>query len=883
MSGTESKTDPKKVISGYWRPVYSIYISIIVAFIVTLIMINSHLQFFKVVETDSGGTQTLLFGLGYGYTVMILVGFVVLLIILGGILLYTIQRRREYSCEMNEILQELKRSSNEYSSIHERYKLITENISDVILTTDMQGRITYVTPSIEAYLGKSIDDLTGKKIEEFVTKKSVRVLSKDIIFRRQNPEKFKEVSTNEIEFIGRDGQILWVELKMIGFTENGQQKGYLGVFRDVTVRKKNELSIKFQSNVLYNISDEVNINDLNGKVIYVNKAVLNDLKMTWDEIIGQTKTVLLPDPEYNISKSDIIKWVLERGHWEGIVGNYLPDGRRRIVATRSKLYYDDNKVPVAIISISTNITKKVEMEKELKKSENRYRLLVENVSDVIWTSDKDFKITYVTKSVEKFLGYTPDQLMLLMKNEYFSPDTLEKIEKLRARTEHRYGNVAYPVVFNAELICADRTRKWAEAKINPLIEDDGAVSGFVGVWRDITSFILTNDRNRALEDRLSQSEKMEALGRLAGGVAHDLNNVLTGIVAYPDLLLLKIPEDDPLRKKVIAIKKSGQKAAAIVEDLLSLSRRGVNKFTALNMNMLIRDLLESPEVEKLKVYHPQIRFKFSEGKSVPPVSGAEYQISKVLINLFTNACEAMPTGGNIYISTKFESSINESIRYKNIPDGDYAVITITDEGVGISKEDQKKIYEPFFTSKVMGRSGTGLGMAVVWGTIQDHNGYIELKSKLNEGTSFDIYLPALAESAAFENEIMDKTSLRGKGEKILMLDDEDIQLEIADSLFTELNYKIRTVSDPQKIMREIDDFVPDLVILDMILTENTDGLDVYKKICEKYKDLKVMIISGFSESERVKEALSLGVKKYIRKPFTIEEIGLAVREVLETN
>jgi two-component system, cell cycle sensor histidine kinase and response regulator CckA len=882
MSETESNTDPKKVITGYWRPVYSIYISVIIAFIVTLIMINSHLQFFKVVETG-GKAQTLLFGLGYGFTVMILVGFVILLIMLGGILLYTIQRRREYSSEMKDVLTELQRSSDEYSSIHQRYKLITENISDVILTTDMQGRITYITPSIETYLGKSIYDIVGNKIDAFLTKKSVRVLSKDIIHRRQNPEKFKEVSTNEIEFIGTDGQIIWVELKLIGFTENGQQKGYLGVFRDITLRRKSEWSIKFQSDVLYNISDEVNINDLNGRVIYVNKAVLNDLKIPRDEIIGQTKTVLLPDPEYNISKDDIIKCVLEKGHWEGIVGNYLPDGRRRIVATRSRLYLDDNKVPRAIISISTNITKKVEMEKELKKSENQYRLLVENVSDVIWTCDKDFKITYVTRSVEKFLGYTPDQLMLLMKNEYFSPDTLEKIEKLKARTEHKFGNVAYPVVFNAELICADRTRKWAEAKINPLIEDDGRISGFVGVWRDITSFILTNDRNRSLEERLSQSEKMEALGRLAGGVAHDLNNVLTGIVAYPDLLLLKIPDDDPLRKKVIAIKKSGQKAAAIVEDLLSLSRRGVNKFTALNMNKLIKDLLESPEVEKLKIYHPQIQFKFSEGKSVPPVSGAEYQISKVLINLFTNACEAMPTGGNIFISTKFESSINDSIRYKNVPDGDYAVITITDEGVGISREDQKKVYEPFFTSKVMGRSGTGLGMAVVWGTIQDHNGYIELKSKLNEGTTFDIYLPALAESAAFENEIMDRTSFKGKGEKILMLDDEEIQLEIADSLFSELNYNIKTVSDPHKILREIDDFLPDLVILDMILTGEIDGLDVYKKVREKYKDMKVMIISGFSESDRVKEALALGVKKYIKKPFTIEEIGLAVREVIETD
>jgi len=564
------------------------------------------------------------------------------------------------------------------------------------------------------------------------------------------------------------------------------------------------------------------------------------------------------------------------------VGNYLPDGRRRIVATRSKLFYDDdNNVPIGIISISTNITKKVEMENELKKSENNYRLLISNVSDVIWTSDKEFKLSFVTKSVEGFLGYSQDELMFLRRSEYLSPDSLEKLEKLRLRSEHKFGNINYPVVFNAELICKDRTRKWAEAKINPLIQDDGSVTGFVGVWRDITSFIITNERNKSLEDRLSQSEKMEALGRLAGGVAHDLNNVLTGIVAYPDLLLMKLPEDDPMRKKVTAIKKSGQKAAAIVEDLLSLSRRGVNKFTPLNVNKLIRDILDSPEVEKLKVFHPAVKFKFSEGNNVPAISGAEYQISKVVINLLTNACEAMLTGGNVFISTKFESASNNSIRYKNIPDGDYAVITVTDEGIGISKEDQKKIYEPFFTSKVMGRSGTGLGMAVVWGTIQDHNGYIELKSKIGEGTTFDIYLPALAESAPYELDILDNNLLKGKGEKILILDDEEIQLEIADSLFTELNYKVKTLSDPQRISREIDDFKPDLVILDMILTEKVDGLDIYRQISEKHKDIKVIIISGYSESERVTEALKSGVKKFIKKPFTIEEIGTAVREIFE--
>jgi PAS domain S-box-containing protein len=864
----------------HWRPSYAIYLSVIAAIVVTLVMMGSYMQYLKILRAIDD-THTGAFGSEFGYGAMILIGFVDILIILGGVLIYTIQRRRKYSEDLDDLLKELRDSTSKYDSIHERYDLITENITDVILTTDMQGNITYITPSIEAYLGISSEKLIGKKFDDFITKKSVKVLHRDIISRRQNPDKFKEVTTNELEIKGKDDHNLWVELKMLGYTKKGQQSGYLSVFRDVTQRRKSERYLRFQTDVLYNISDEVNMIDLDGKIIYVNKAVLKDLKVTKEEILGRTKSLLLPDPEYNISKEDIIKWVKENGHWEGIVGNYLPDGRRRIVSSRSKLIYDEDKHPIGIVSISTNITKKIEMEKDLKQSESKYRLLISNVSDVIWTSDKDFKITFITRSVEELLGYDSNEILSLKNSEYMTPDTMEKIEKISSRVKNKFNNISYPIVFNAEMICKDRTRKWAEAKINPLIEDDGTVSGFVGVWRDITSFIVTTDRNKALEERLSQSEKMEALGRLAGGVAHDLNNVLTGIVAYPDLLLIKLPEDDPLRKKVMAIKKSGQKAAAIVEDLLSLSRRGVNKFTPLNLNELIKDILDSPEVEKLKVYHPEVSYKFSKGDNVPVISGAQYQISKVMINLLTNASEAMQSGGNVYISTRMESSSDNTIKYKNVPDGDYAVISVSDEGVGISKADQKRIYEPFFTSKVMGKSGTGLGMAVVWGTVQDHNGYIEMKSKIGEGTTFDLYLPALSEAEAFESDIEDKTSISGHGEKILVLDDDPIQLEIAESLFRELNYNVKTVNEHENIINEIDIFEPDIFVMDMILSDGTDGLDVYKIIREKHKNLKVVIISGFSESERVLDALKLGVRKFISKPFTIQEIGRGVREVLD--
>ena len=881
MKGSDDINKAEKEFNWNWRPSYAIYISVIVAFIITFVMLNSYIQYTKILSLISEqGVESA--RSEFGYAVLVLIGFINLLIILGGVLIYTLQRRRKYSEELGGLLSELKQSTKKYDRIHERYDLITENITDVILTTDMQGRITYVTPSIQPYLGLGQEEIQGKKIEEFLTKRSVRLLNKDIIYRQQNPEKFREVTTNEIEVRTADGHSKWIELKMIGYARKGQQMGYLGVFRDITQRRKTDRSLKFQSDVLYNISDEINIVDLEGKILYVNKAVLNDLNMTKEELLGRTKSVLLPDPEYSITKEDIIRWVKKEGRWEGIVGNYLPDGRRRIVSTRSKLIYDEGH-PIGIVSISTNITKKIEIEKELKDSEHKYRMVISNVSDVIWTSDKDFNITFITKSVEKLLGYSSEEVMRLKNTEMMSPDTVEKLEKIisRLRQKNSHSYINFPIVFNVELICRNRSRRWAEAKINPVIEEGKQLTGYVGVWRDITSFVETTERNKALEDRLSQSEKMEALGRLAGGVAHDLNNVLTGIVAYPDLLLLKLPENDPLRNKVISIKKSGQKAAAIVEDLLSLSRRGVNKFVPLAVNQVVNEVLNSPEIEKLKAYHPEVRISFDEGSKVPAISGAEYQLSKVLVNLLTNASEAMPSGGNIFVSTRFESSSEGPLKFKNIPEGNYAVITVSDEGMGISKEDQKRIYEPFFTNKVMGKSGTGLGMAVVWGTVQDHDGYIELTSRLGQGTIFELYFPALSESDEFEADIQEMTSYRGNGEKILVLDDEKVQLEIAESLFRELNYEVRTVSDPEKIMAELDSFMPDLLVMDMILSQETDGLDIYNIVKETYPELKTVIISGFSESERVKEALKSGVKEFISKPYTIEEIGRTVRRIIE--
>ena len=242
-------------------------------------------------------------------------------------------------------------------------------------------------------------------------------------------------------------------------------------------------------------------------------------------------------------------------------------------------------------------------------------------------------------------------------------------------------------------------------------------------------------------EKLQQAEKMEAIGLLAGGVAHDLNNILGGLVGYPDLLLLQIPEESPLRNIVLTIQESGKKAAAVVQDLLTMARRGVITDEVLNLNTIISEYLKSPECEKIKSFHPNVHIESNFSEELLNIVGSPVHLSKSVMNLVSNAAEAMPGGGKIIISTQNRYVDKPISAYERIEEGNYVVFTVSDTGVGISSEEIKKIFDPFYTKKVMGRSGTGLGMSVVWATLKDYKGYIDVQSTVGKGTTFILYFP----------------------------------------------------------------------------------------------------------------------------------------------
>jgi len=247
------------------------------------------------------------------------------------------------------------------------------------------------------------------------------------------------------------------------------------------------------------------------------------------------------------------------------------------------------------------------------------------------------------------------------------------------------------------------------------------------------------------EAKLKRAQKMEALGTLAGGVAHDLNNILPSLISYPDLILMELPADSPLRKPILGIKQSGEKASALAQDLLTLARRGVSTAVSVDINRTISEYLDSPEFERIKAERPRLRVTTTLAESPPKVLGSPIQLYKIVMNIVLNAAEAVPEDGRVLISTQ-ERLLEKSLRgFEDVPAGRYAVIRVADSGIGIAPEDLEKIFEPFFTKKKMGRSGSGLGMAVVWGAVKDHNGYIDVRSTVGKGTTFTIFLPATEE------------------------------------------------------------------------------------------------------------------------------------------
>ena len=514
---------------------------------------------------------------------------------------------------------------------------------------------------------------------------------------------------------------------------------------------------------------------------------------------------------------------------------------------------------------------------KIKASEEYFREIIQNASDIIFTVDERGIITYVSPSVERIVGFSPSEVIGTSTFDLFIPEDLP-----RAFSDFKKAlltkDVAIPNSFRIRH--KDGTELIMEGFGKNLLHNP-AIASFVTTVRDITERKRSEEERQGLEVRLRRAEKMEALGTLAGGVAHDLNNVLGALMGYSELMLTKITAENPLHKYVANIMKSSERGAAIIQDLLTLARRGVAVSEVVNLNTMIAEYLKTPDFEKLASLHPRIDFRLDLDPRLLNIKGSPVHLGKTLMNLVTNAAEAITDEGAVMIRTENRHLDKPVQGYEVAKEGDYTVLTVSDNGQGIPAANLGKIFEPFYTRKVMGRSGTGLGLAVVWGAVKDHNGFIDVQSEEGKGTQFTLYFPMTREDVPKEKPATPLAAYAGAGETILVVDDVQEQREVAASILTDLGYNVQTVASGEEAVTFLESHSVKLLVLDMIMEPGMDGLATYQHVLEINPQQRAIVVSGFSETERVRRTQELGAGAYVRKPYIIEQIGLAIRKELD--
>jgi PAS domain S-box-containing protein len=632
-------------------------------------------------------------------------------------------------------------------------------------------------------------------------------------------------------------------------------------------------------NILESIDEAYFELDLKGNMTFWNDSTLRIGGYARSELMNMNYRQYA-SPETAKMLRDVFSNIYKTGKKESLYDFALitKDKSTRNMELSVNLMRNSAGEAVGFRCIARDMTERKRAEEALHQSEEKYRAIIENMEEGYIEVDLNGRLTFFNEAALNFLGYSREETMGMHYKKYVDEENVQKI--FEAYSGVYKTGVPLPF-FEWEIIRKDGSRRTVEGSASLIADAGGQPVGFRGLFRDTTDRKRLQDEREHLQERLYRAEKMEALGTLAGGVAHDLNNVLGAVVGYSELLLMEIPEGNPGRRRISTILNSSLKASAIIQDLLTLARRGVAISEVVNLNEVIADYLETPEFEKLKAHHPHVSIKVDLEKELLNIKGSPVHLGKTIMNLVSNASEAISDEGEVMIRTENHYIRNPVHGYDDVQGGDYVVLTVSDNGRGISASDIKKIFEPFYTKKVMGRSGTGLGLAVVWGTVKDHDGYIDVQSEDGKGSTFTIYLPATREELSGDEQKTSPEHYMGRGETVLVVDDVKEQREVATSILTRLGYRVEAVSGGEEATGYLKTSKADLIVLDMIMDPGIDGLETYQRVLAINPKQKAIIVSGFSETDRVHTAQSLGAGAYIRKPYVMESLGLAVRNELD--
>jgi two-component system cell cycle sensor histidine kinase/response regulator CckA len=757
----------------------------------------------------------------------------------------------------------------------ERYRALVENASDLVYKTDKTGNFTF--------LNRAAFFISGYEEGELVGKPYTKVIRPDLRdqaikhFGRQFVRKIHNTYF-ELPIITKDGREVWIGQNTQLIVEDGQVTGFQALARDITERKRAEQALQESEERFRQLSSLAS----EGIMIHEGGVIL-DANQAFAELAGYSKA----DNLIGKNGVEIISFTAESR--QRIIDSLRTgstktfevelvksDGSILSAETHGKeINYRRRQASLVSMRDITE-RKQAEAQREaaleaLRESEERQQLILATLPIAIYTSPLDPAIdtSWVSGDVEKVTGFTIEQYLAA---KDFWRNRLHADDRERVLAAYKDPAAGDEIVLEYRWLCKNGNYKWFHDRTIKKRTQQGM--RYFGIILDITERKQAEEEKRILEERLQWAEKMEAIGTLAGGIAHDFNNLLQGIQGYVSLSLLNLDPAHPNYERFKRIEAQVQSGADLTSQLLGFARGGRYESKPTDMNDIIEKTSSMFGRTKKEI---AIRRKY--GKELWSVEVDRGQMEQVFVNLYVNAWQAMPGGGEIYLETENVLLEDEKTLPFSVKPGKYVKITVADTGIGIDEKTRVRIFEPFFTTKEMGR-GIGLGLASVYGIIKGHQGMINVYSEPGHGTVFTIYLPA-SEKEVVKEKTAATEIVRGT-ETILLVDDEKVVVEVSRELLESMGYKVYAAGSGQEgiaVYMEKRNKI-DLIILDMIMPGISGG-ETFDRLREIDAGVKVLLSSGYSLNGEAQHIMDRGCNGFLQKPFQIEKLSRKIREMLE--
>ena len=751
---------------------------------------------------------------------------------------------------LNNDIEERSRTEKALRQSEERYRRLVETMTDIVFTLNTEGMFTFLNSEFENLTGYPVRDLIGHSFTEILAPEYIE----PTVDRFRRGLSGETIPIYEVALKHKDGKTVPVELKVTSLVDDhGKTIGRIGLARDIRERKQAEEALVFERAQLLSLFESIDeiiyVTDPDTyEILYVNQALKDAFQK---ELLGgfcYREFQGLDSPCAFCTNEIIMEQKPAPHRWEyhnptldkdfAIVDRIIkwPDGR-------------DVRFELAI-----DVTDRKRTEEALRDSEEKYRAMMESMKDAVYICSSDFRVEYMNPAM---IGRTGRDAT--GENCFKALHDFE--DKCPWCMHHKTQQGEY---FESEIVSPKDNRSY-HVSSSPIVHGDGSISKMT-VFRDTTDL-------KKLEAQLQRAQRMESMGTLAGGIAHDFNNLLMAIQGRASIMLMNKNSSHPDFEHLRGVEDNVESAADLTKQLLGFARGGKYEVKPTDLNELIKKQNRMFGRTKKEI---TIQGKYEE--NLWSVEVDRGQVEQVLLNIYVNAGQAMPEGGDLYIETENVTLDENYVKPFSIESGRYVKISVTDTGFGMDKETRERIFEPFFTTKEMGR-GTGLGLASAYGIIKNHGGFINVYSEIDHGTTFNIYLPASEKESVREKKSTEDI-LRGS-ETVLFVDDEDIIIEVAQDLLGHLGYKVliaRSGKEAIEIYEEDKERI-DIVLLDMIMPDMSGG-ETYDRLKDIDPEVKVLLSSGYSINGQATEILVRGCNGFIQKPFKMKELSQKLREIL---